>query len=82
MATETVTDPFAASPAPLARLAGRFGFTEGQVWSLSIGLVITVLLLAAGLPDVAWRSPALTELAQAPVQDARWDRPTPGSVRT
>ena len=61
-----LADPFEAEPTSLGRFANRLGFTEGQLWSLSIGAVLTLLLLASGLPDVVWRAPALTQLAQAP----------------
>lgn len=47
-------DPFNRRRGRVASLARRLGCTEGQLYSVAIGLVFVWTVLANSLPDVAW----------------------------
>lgn len=46
--------PFGSRHGPVATLARRLGCTEGQLYSIAIGLLFTWSVLANALPDVDW----------------------------
>ena len=55
----------------VARIADRFGVTEGQVYTLAIGLVVGVVTAAIGIPPTLRDHPSLrAALRQGPPADA------------
>lgn len=72
---ETPTDPFAPTGTRPARLAARAGCTEGQLYSLLLGMLLVWVISANGLPSVAWEAgaparPAATAVVDRPGDDA------------
>lgn len=72
----------------VGRLAGRLGVTEGQVYTVAIGLVIGLATAAIGIPPTLRDNPGLRSvLQQGPPADSRGGRsssapsnPAPGGV--
>ena len=54
MAELPPTDPFAARGGAIASLAARLGCTEGQLYSIVIGVLLLWVVSANALPSVVW----------------------------
>jgi hypothetical protein len=76
-----VVDPFQPRQGWIARLARLLGCTEGQLYSMVVGLLLLWTISANGLPDVVWNrdseTPAATR-AVAPSARPSVDAPSPG----
>jgi len=78
---EASIDPFDGVSTALGRAAARVGCTEGQLWSLALGILAAVALVGGGLPDVVWRpdsSSAATAFSSPRPEAAAMQAPTAG----
>lgn len=77
-----VDDPFGARSSRVAAIAKRVGCTEGQAYSVVIGVLLLWMVSANGLPDVVWHRSGTTADAvrrTAPAASEREpSRPSPG----
>jgi hypothetical protein len=84
-ASAQAPDPFARTGGRFPRVASWFGCTEGQLWSLIIGLLAAWAVVANGLPAVVWNSGRVSP-ASTTRQGGRGDvvrasnQPTPPAV--
>lgn len=74
---DQITDPFAAHDGWLARGAARLGCTEGQVYTMLIGLLLTSAVWSNALPNVVWRQTSAPPARSASVAPSPTAQPAP-----